>query len=173
MAFRAPINRRRSGRHFATAKAVHPDHAGPGGTAAFQDLTEAYEVLSDAVRRRHYDEQLRLAEEQPGAPVPVLRRPFQPEPFIPRANSLFRSRGDIRPSFEELFDRMVRNFTGAGAPKAERPEALNVEVVLSRPRKPCGAAICRWACRYSGRARCATGRGTIGCLLAQTAGGGG
>jgi DnaJ-class molecular chaperone len=45
--------------------------------------------------------------------------------------SLFRDFQTFRPSFGALWDRMQRNFTGVGVPKAERLEALNVEVVLT------------------------------------------
>jgi DnaJ-class molecular chaperone len=45
--------------------------------------------------------------------------------------SLLRDFETIRPSFEPLFERMVRNFTGKGIPKGERIEALNVELTLS------------------------------------------
>jgi hypothetical protein len=37
----------------------------------------------------------------------------------------------IRPSFDALFDRVLRNFTGIEVPKGERIEDLNIEVVLS------------------------------------------
>lgn len=33
------------------AKRYHPDRTGPQGTAAFQDIVEAYQVLSDPARR--------------------------------------------------------------------------------------------------------------------------
>ena len=50
--------------------------------------------------------------------------------FLKRCRVLhdFRTFG---PSFESLFDRFVRNFTGEGVPKGERLESLNVEVILS------------------------------------------
>jgi len=38
---------------------THPDHAGPEGAAAFQEVVEAHAVLSDPERRRAYDESLR------------------------------------------------------------------------------------------------------------------
>lgn len=41
------------------AKKLHPDHAGPESAEAFQDVVEAYEVLSDPVRRREYNSTLR------------------------------------------------------------------------------------------------------------------
>ena len=37
----------------------------------------------------------------------------------------------VRPSFEEMFDRLVRNFTGIRVPKGERIQELNVEVILT------------------------------------------
>jgi hypothetical protein len=37
----------------------------------------------------------------------------------------------ILPSFEPLFRRFLRNFTGEDVPKGERPEALNVEVTVT------------------------------------------
>jgi len=53
--------------HFL-AKAFHPDRA----EDQFKALQEAYEVLSDAERRRAYDEQLR-ARFLPPAPDPLNR----------------------------------------------------------------------------------------------------
>lgn len=47
----------------------------------------------------------------------------------------------IRPSFEPLFDRFVRNFTGLGVPKGERLEGLNLEVVLSPEEAAQGIAV--------------------------------
>jgi curved DNA-binding protein CbpA len=40
------------------AKLYHPDRVGPQGTATFQDIVEAYAVLSDPERRRHYNQSL-------------------------------------------------------------------------------------------------------------------
>jgi molecular chaperone DnaJ len=45
--------------------------------------------------------------------------------------SLFHDFQTIQPSFDALFDRMFRNFSGIGSPKGERIQDLNVEVVLS------------------------------------------
>jgi DnaJ-class molecular chaperone len=44
------------------AKKMHPDVAGQRATRAFQEITEAYDVLSDPQRRRAYNEELRRAE---------------------------------------------------------------------------------------------------------------
>jgi hypothetical protein len=37
----------------------------------------------------------------------------------------------VRPAFEALVERLVRNFTGVGVPEAERPEGLTFEVILT------------------------------------------
>ena len=37
------------------AKRYHPDRAGPQGTSRFQDLREAYEVLSNPEKRKLYN----------------------------------------------------------------------------------------------------------------------
>src|SRR5262249_15663888 len=44
------------------AKRHHPDLAGPEQAGAFRELVEAYEVLSDAEKRRRYTRGLRRAE---------------------------------------------------------------------------------------------------------------
>jgi DnaJ-class molecular chaperone len=55
------------------AKKMHPDVAGEQATHAFQEITEAYGVLSDPQRRRAYNDELRRAEG--GDPVPVWHPP--------------------------------------------------------------------------------------------------
>jgi len=57
------------------AKRLHPDVAGEQSTRAFQEVTEAYDVLSDPARRRDYNNKLRRAEDsvviQHGPPGPL------------------------------------------------------------------------------------------------------
>jgi molecular chaperone DnaJ len=109
------------------AKRLHPDVAGEQATRAFQEATEAYDVLSDPERRREYNDQLRQAEDRGGVSVqegrsgPILRDP----------RSVLGNPEGIRPSFEALYDRFLRNFTGVGVPKSERLEGLNIEVLLT------------------------------------------
>jgi molecular chaperone DnaJ len=115
------------------AKRYHPDRLGPAGTQKFQDLQEAYEILSDPEKRKLYNRELEQekARLSPGPESLFLRRSYRPEPLIPEKMSVLHDFRSLRPSFESLFDRLVRNFTGEGIPKGERVESLNVEAILS------------------------------------------
>lgn len=126
------------------AKELHPDRSGSEGGEAFRELQQAYEVLSDPVRRRRYDAELHRGERPPGPDRDRgSRRPAEPlvnaphaEPLIPEDRtgdpvSLFRDFQTIRTSREALRDRVTRNFTGRDVPKAEHAEALTVELELT------------------------------------------
>lgn len=109
------------------ARRLHPDVAGQQATHAFQEITEAYDVLSDPQRRRAYNDELRRAES--GDVAPVRDAPLAP--FARAPVSIFGAAETVRPSFEEMYDRFRRDFTGVGIPKAEHLEGLNIEVVLT------------------------------------------
>ena len=114
------------------AKRYHPDRAGSTETPRFQDIQEAYEILSNPEKRKLYNHELEQKERMYSWPEPIsYRRPSRPEPLIPETMSVLHDFETIRPSFEPLFERFLRNFTGERIPKAERLEALNVEVILS------------------------------------------
>ncbi len=110
------------------ARRMHSGITGSAGTSRFQEINEAYEVLSDPARRGAHDrESLELAL---GTEVPVRRQspkwPIAPEPI-----SLFSQPQQTRPSFDAFRERYLRNFTGWSVPKAERVESLTLDVVLS------------------------------------------
>jgi len=119
------------------AKEFHPDLYGEDSTP-FKAVQEAYAVLSDPTRRRSYDDSLHVGPaRRPISPQPEPLRPRrrEAEPLIPRRRSarlddisLTRSFDTIRPSFEELFDHLWSNFTGASRPKAEGIRSLTIEV---------------------------------------------
>ena len=109
------------------ARRMHPDITGPAGTSRFQEINEAYEVLSDPARRRAHDSE--FDEPDRGMEVPVHRPsrwPISPEPI-----SLFSQPEQTRPSFDAFHERYLRNFTGWSVPKAEQTQSLTLEVVLS------------------------------------------
>jgi molecular chaperone DnaJ len=107
-------------------RTLHPDVAGIGSTAAFRAVTEAYEVLADPVARRRHNRELAGEERSSLAAAATPGAPWCAAPV-----SLLAEPTAVRPSFEALVDRVVRNFTGLGVPKAERPEGLMVEVLLT------------------------------------------
>ena len=95
------------------AKRYHPDHAGQQGTLKFQEILNAYEVLSDPEKRKRYNERLpgRSADSEP---IVVTRRsssrtrpphfgPIPQEPFFRRfsAESFFGA-GWQGPAFDSL-----------------------------------------------------------------------
>jgi molecular chaperone DnaJ len=132
---------------------THPDHAGPQAAAAFQEIVEAHSVLSDPDRRRQYNHSLTVYERE-RSQLGLLHQ-YAAERD---ARSIFADAHSVHPSFEALAERLLRNFTGRGVPKAERPEGLSVEVILTPEEAAQGGvlsigvpvhAICR-ACAGTG-----------------------
>jgi molecular chaperone DnaJ len=125
------------------AKRYHPDRAGPGETRKFQDIQEAYEILSDPDKRNSYNHELERNEMAvPLRPEPLFPHPgSRAEPLIPEPMSVLHDFETIRPSFEPLYERFLRNFTAERIPKGERLEALNVEVILSPEEAVTGIAV--------------------------------
>lgn len=107
------------------AKTLHPDLAGEGGTAPFQELSEAYNTLSDPARRRAYDRAMSGGRE--------TARPDRgvPPGFVTEPLSVLHGEARHQPSWDAIRERFLRNFTGLRVPKGEVAEGLNVEVVLS------------------------------------------
>ena len=109
------------------AKRLHPDVAGEQATRGFQELTEAYVVLSDPRRRSEYNRQLRLAEREEVSPAGHSSE----DPVIQEPVTILGHPEAVRPSFEAMWDRIIRNFTGIGVPKSEGLESLNLELLLT------------------------------------------
>jgi len=123
---------------------LHPDVAGEASTPSFLDVTEAYAVLSDAERRREYNHELRRAEEEEEEQQEQATQQAHLQPAILAGSPAARPQRivhgrvcilghpeTIRPSFEAMYDRFLRNFTGLRVPKSERLEGLNFEVLLT------------------------------------------
>lgn len=154
------------------AKELHPDYYGRD-SAPFLDLQEAYAVLSDPGRRRLYDEMRekpspRRSRSRPAPSEPLYSdRPPAPEPLIPEQEpadlgdlSLSRSFQTFGPSFEELFERLWRNFDLV-QPEAEPLQSLTVEIRISPQEALHGGRV---RLMIPGLLRCSTchGRGHIG-----------
>jgi molecular chaperone DnaJ len=131
---------------------LHPDVTG-FGSDRFLELQEAYDVLSDPVRRQIYD---RKAEEIPIRRMEAMRptetvipRRHRAEPLVtgrPAREfediSLFGSFETFSPSLDEMFERLWTNFNLLTRPKAERLESLNVEVPLTPQQAFSGGEVC-------------------------------
>jgi molecular chaperone DnaJ len=89
------------------AKRRHPDLAGAESTAAFQEIVEAYEVLSDPDRRSRYNSQL-TASENP-----------------PRVRSVA-----FRPSLDEMFHRFAADLAGYRTPEPSGA-AIDLDIALT------------------------------------------
>jgi molecular chaperone DnaJ len=108
-------------------RTLHPDVAGSQSTSAFQKVAEAYAVLADPLARRRHDTELTTWEER----RPVQERDDSAAPWRWAPVSLLAEPLAVRPSLDALVERLFRNFTGIGIPKAERPEGLTFELILT------------------------------------------
>jgi DnaJ-class molecular chaperone len=108
------------------AKRFHPDVAGEHATRSFQEISEAYSVLSDPQRRREYNRELRSGDASSGA-VSVRRSPR--EPLVSASVPIFRGRDGVRTAFDVRYQR----------PK--RLMELDVEVLLTPGEASTGCVV--------------------------------
>jgi molecular chaperone DnaJ len=114
------------------ASRYHPDRAGSQGTRLFEEIVAAYRVLSDPAQRASYDEGLSHGGRKSMGRSPIT--PFvgaEPEPLVPEPLSVFHDFEVTRPSFEEVFERVLRNFTEPSVPKSQRLDPLRLQLILS------------------------------------------
>ncbi len=150
----------------------HPDRAGERSTPLFQDIVEAYRVLSDPERRASYDAGLRHAEGQarparvtvtPSAPRAVRVEPLVPEPISPVRDFLA-----FGPSLDDLLGQL---FEPRSRPE---PRPVEVDLVLTPGQAAQGGVAtfgvpvpvpcsgCRGAgTTWAGRCRACQGRGLV------------
>jgi molecular chaperone DnaJ len=109
----------------------HSESSGEAASFAFQEVVEAHAMLSDTSRKRAYDERLNefYAEQRRTSAGDI------------EANSVLGDAHGVHPSFEALYERILRNFTGRGIPKGEQSEALTVNVVLDPEDAAAGGMI--------------------------------
>ena len=114
-------------------KRYHPDLVGLKWINRFKDVVEAYEVLSDPVRREDYNQALEKGEVQPQPSMMKFTgsSPMAREPLFRRPMSVMRDFQSANAPWDELLDRFFRNFYQQSTPKAEQPGSLTVEIILS------------------------------------------
>ncbi len=142
------------------AKRYHPDRMGSQGTAAFQDIVEAYQVLSDPSRRVLYNQGLRQAEGISPVTPESSSPPFgpAPEPLVPEPPTGMRGAYALHPAFASWGDRIRQRVIEEA--EWETPlEGLEVRILLSAQEAMTGGTLpvnipvyysCS-ACRGSGR----------------------
>lgn len=120
------------------SKEFHPDYYS-GSRDIFQEIQEAYSVLSDAHKRNQYERHLKKTVSTNPTTRPVRQLHPEPEPLIPDERpvdfgqvSPVRSFENFTPSFDEVFDWLWRNFSNLGQPKSGRIENLTLEVPLTK-----------------------------------------
>jgi molecular chaperone DnaJ len=119
------------------AKRLHPDVAGEQATRSFQEISEAYGVLSDPQRRREYNRELSSAE----ARAPVSARRSQPDPLVRESVPIFGHRDGTRATIEAMYDRFHRELSAVRAAKPERPECLEFQVLLTAEEASRGCVV--------------------------------
>jgi len=125
------------------AKELHPDYYGENH-GPFQDLQEAYSVLSDPESRKKHDESLQKNAEkhevQHAQQAKPVRRYYEEnvEPLVPSGyrHSFFRQRPErsfvrSRSPFAGIFDRFFDNFTEYQQPLHTEGEDVAIEITLS------------------------------------------
>jgi DnaJ-class molecular chaperone len=115
------------------AKRYHPERIGLLGARFFQEIVTAYQVLSDPEKRRLYDQGLSHAEGrtvEQGGPI-IIDPGIQSAPAVPEPMRLLSRFETICPPFEEILERVLRNFTRTATPREESVRSFNVQLVLS------------------------------------------
>lgn len=107
----------------------HPDRAGEATTPLFQEIVEAYRVLSDPERRASYDAGLRHAErrrDRGRAPLtPTAPRAVRVEPLVPETVSRVQDFLAFGPLFEDLIEQI---FEVSGN---REPRPVEIDLLLS------------------------------------------
>ena len=125
------------------AKQFHPDRIGEHSTEAFQAISEAYQTLSDPEKRRLHNRLLDQEEDRrrEAGQRGNIRRGLEPEPLSWERVSMMEDYQHARSSFEGLYQRFLRDFTGRGVPNAVKAEELNFEVILTADEARHGGVI--------------------------------
>jgi DnaJ-class molecular chaperone len=140
-------------------KEFHPDNYS-GGSNIFQQIQEAYSVLSDNKKRQQYDQNLINAKTR----VPFSHKfSTEQELHLPEKQltdidniSLVRSYQTFTPSFNEIFDWLWTNFSSLNLPKSRRVQNLTIEIILTSEQALLGGNV---EVMVPARAICKTCRG--------------
>ena len=116
------------------AKRYHPERVGWQGTRFFEEILNAYRVLSDLNKRRLYDQGLVHAE---GRPVPrsqeaiIVDTGNRLASNVPQPLPRLQGFATVCPPSEEIRACIQNNYTGSVPPGQESVRSFNVQVILS------------------------------------------
>lgn len=121
------------------AMTYHPDRVGQESTRIFQEITEAYAVLSDPETRECYNHNLRIEENQPKVRINTKEtgspaRASHGKVWTGSRESQYSSSGPI---IENFFEDLI----GVQAPGPPNPSELEVEVILTRDEAAQGGVL--------------------------------
>ncbi len=113
------------------AKRYHPDRAGPQGATFFQEIVEAYQVLSHPEQRRLYNQGLQHAEGEGSEHPEPMQAGYgpAPEPLVPKPTSGLWGFQSFHPAFRSLRERVRQDFERT-LPWIAPLEDLDVSVLL-------------------------------------------
>jgi DnaJ-class molecular chaperone len=119
-----------------------PDLGAPESASRFQEVVQARRVLSDPRARASYDRALEQAEaEDLDASSHVVPVRGDADAPLPERISLLKDFQATSPSVEEVFERLLRNFSGVHVPKSERFRPLDLDLILTRDEACAGSSV--------------------------------
>ena len=112
-------------------KRYHPERLGTARAQVFEDLVEAYHMLSNSERRREYDRSLSPAGMSAAGELPTVSKGDE-SAGLPQVSPALRARSILIASlFDAALARVSRNLTQARVDEGKSAEGLDVQVVLS------------------------------------------
>jgi molecular chaperone DnaJ len=110
----------------------HPDIVGTNGIPFFQEIVEAYHVLSDSDRRKYYRRGLRDGGDGGGESRASMLDLVAPDTTtLPAALRYLRDIDVAWPSLETVRERLLRNFRRGEVPKYQHTDAIDIQLILT------------------------------------------
>jgi len=118
---------------YALVRHYHPDRVGTNGTPFYQEIVEAYHVLSDADRRNDYERGLSdagaFANGRAAWPQPDFNTPHDSD--LPTDARLLSNSRISWPSLDLVRAQVLKNFLRARPPCQKRAEAIDAQLTLT------------------------------------------
>ena len=139
--------------YLGKVRCLHPDRVGPEGTALFQQITEAYEKLSDPEKRREYDRARRSSVKHRDSEPEGIGFGAAAEPLVTRPQPT--SSGSERRRIQGM-DELLQLFLGYDAdsrPSQSSTDPVEFQLTLTREEALHGVVLplvmpvvepCRW-----------------------------